>query len=238
MKKVKAKTTKKNPNKTRAKKANSKEEKVKGFNQTLALLKKYYPDAHCALVHNNPFELLIATILSAQCTDERVNQVTPHLFKKFPNPFLMSEAEPFEIEEIIHSTGFYKNKAKNILKSSKILVDQHNSIVPKVLEELIKLPGVGRKTANVVLGNCFNIPSGVVVDTHVGRLSKRLGWTKAIDPIKIELDLQRLCPKEDWIMLSHYLISHGREKCKARRPQCDTCFLEQSCPKVGVTERV
>lgn len=235
MKKIKTKNSK---NYIKSKKHNKKVDllkvKIKHFSKTLDLLKRYYPEAHCALIHNNPFELLIATILSAQCTDERVNQVTQHLFKIFPNALLMSKADVNEIEKIIHPTGFYKNKAKNILLTSKIIVEKHNSLVPKQLDLLVELPGVGRKTANVVLGNSYQIISGIVVDTHVGRLAKRLGWTNESDPIKIEQNLQELCSKEDWIMLSHYLISHGRKKCKARSPQCETCFLEYGCPKVGV----
>lgn len=208
------------------------------FNQTLSLLKRYYPDAHCALDHKNPFELLIATILSAQCTDERVNQVTPALFKKFPDPQSMSQASLTELEGLIRSAGFFKTKAKSLKGTATIIVTKHKGKVPKKLEDLTEMPGVGRKTANVVLGNSFQIASGVVVDTHVSRLSKRLGFTKQTTPEKIEKDLIKLCPEEDWIMLSHYLISHGRTQCKARTAFCSTCFLEEICPKKGVTSRV
>jgi endonuclease III len=190
-----------------------------------------YPDAHCALNFRNPFELLIATILSAQCTDERVNIVTAVLFSQYPTPLSLSQAAILDVEAIIHSAGFYKNKAKNIKACAQILVEQHNQIVPQTREELTLLPGVGRKTANVVLGNAFGIASGVVVDTHVTRLSKRLGWVKIDDAVKIETQLNKLCPESDWIMLSHYLISHGRAVCKARSPQCEKCELLKCCPQ-------
>lgn len=209
--------------------------KVANSNKILDLLKKNYPDAHCALDHKNPFQLLIATILSAQCTDERVNQVTKVLFKRLPSPKTMSEASLESIEEIIRSAGFYKNKAKSLKNTSKKLYENYNSEVPSSMEDLIQLPGVGRKTANVVLGNAFNIPSGIVVDTHVFRLSHRFGWTKAKSPEATEDDLIALFPKDEWIMLSHYLISHGRTLCKARNPSCEKCFLAKVCPKIGVS---
>lgn len=204
------------------------------FGYGLSKLKVYYPDARCALNYKNAYELLIATILSAQCTDERVNIVTKNLFKKFPNPETMTKADISEIEDFIHSTGFFRNKAKNIKKCCKILVTDHDGAVPKTMEQLYSLPGVGRKTANVVLGNAYNIASGVVVDTHVIRLANRMGWVKGSDAVKIEQQLNAICPKEDWIMLSHYLIAHGRTICKARTPLCSECFLQTSCPKVGV----
>lgn len=197
----------------------------------LKKLKKLYPDAHCALIHKNPFELLIATILSAQCTDERVNKVTLVLFKKFPTPQKLAAASLAEIEEVIKSCGFYKNKAKSLKQCSEVLVQQHKGIVPQTVEELTELAGVGRKTANVVLGNAYNIPSGIVVDTHVGRLSRRLGWTKLIDPEQVEKDLIKKVPKADWIIFSHWLIFHGRQVCKARNPQCENCALADLCPK-------
>lgn len=204
------------------------------FDFTLKLLKKNYPDAHCALDFKSPFELLIATILSAQCTDVRVNMVTPHLFKAYPTPKAMSEAAQEDIEEIIRSTGFYKNKAKNIKACCEQLVEKYNSEVPKNLELLHELPGVGRKTANVVLGNAYNISSGVVVDTHVTRLSNRFGWVNMTDAVKIEEKLNSICPQSDWIMLSHYLISHGRAICTARSPKCASCFLSDACPQRGI----
>lgn len=202
---------------------------------TLNLLKKNYPDAHCALHFSNPFELLIATILSAQCTDERVNIVTKVLFKKFKKPSDLASAEVEDIEQIIRSTGFYKNKAKNIKNCCQILKDKYGDIVPQTLEELVALPGVGRKTANVVLGNAYNIATGVVVDTHVTRLANRFGWVKIQDAVKIEQKLNQMFDSSEWIMLSHYLISHGRAICKARSPDCAHCFLATRCPRKGLT---
>lgn len=204
------------------------------FDLVLKRLKTHYPDAHCALNFTNPYELLIATVLSAQCTDVRVNIVTPDLFRRFPGPIQMSKAAIAEIENLIKSTGFFRNKARNIKACCEVLVKTYKGEVPKTMEELNQLPGVGRKTANVVLGNAYNIASGVVVDTHVMRLSNRLGWAKSADPVKIENLLNKLCPKSDWIMLPHYLIAHGRSICVARSPKCASCFLNDACPKVGV----
>lgn len=200
----------------------------------MAGLKLKYPDAHCALNHRNPFELLIATILSAQCTDERVNKVTVGLFSHFPTPEAMSQAPVKKIEHLVQSTGFFRNKAKNIHSCSQVLVQKHGGQVPQSMEDLISLAGVGRKTANVVLGNAFGLATGVVVDTHVGRLSYRLGWTKSENPIRIEQDLIKLFPESEWILLSHLLISLGRDTCKARNPRCNECFLFDGCPKRGV----
>ncbi len=197
----------------------------------LKKLKKKYPDAHCALVAENPFQLTAATILSAQCTDERVNQVTPYLFAKYPNAESLAKAELSDVESIVRTTGFYKNKAKNLIGMAQAVMDRHGGEIPQDMNSLIELPGVGRKTANVVLGNSFGIGIGVVVDTHVGRLSQRLGWSKFDDPVKIEKDLMKIIPKEDWIMISHYLIFHGRKLCKARNPDCENCFLFDLCPK-------
>ena len=202
--------------------------------ETLRLLKRYYPDAHCALNFETPFQLLVATILSAQCTDDRVNIVTPPLFKKYPTAKEMAKAKQEDIEELIRSAGFYKNKAKNIKEASRVLITQHGGIVPEVLEDLVALAGVGRKTANVVLGNAYDIISGIVVDTHVTRLSNRLGWVKTENAVVIERELQKVIPHENWIMLSHWLISHGRVVCKARTPKCEVCFLQEICPKRGV----
>lgn len=201
---------------------------------TLARFKEHYPDAHCELNFESPFELLIATILSAQCTDARVNMVTPGLFEKFPDPPAMAKASLGQIEEKISSINFFRNKAKSLKGAATALVEKHDSQVPKDLELLMELPGVGRKTANCVLGNAFNIGIGVVVDTHVGRLSNRLGWTKEEDPIAIEQDLMKLIPKEDWVLIAHLLIFHGRRVCKARGPACDECFLFDLCPRRGV----
>lgn len=201
----------------------------------LEILKTHYPDAHCALHFSNPFELLVATILSAQCTDERVNLATPEVFRQWPDPKSMSKAKIEKMEKALSSINFYKNKSRNLIQTAQLLVEKFNSEVPQTIEELIELPGVGRKTANVVLGNAFGLITGVVVDTHVGRLSRRLGWTRSEDPIKIELDLMKKIPSQDWIMISHYLISHGRSLCKARNPSCDDCFLQSHCLKKGVT---
>ena len=216
---------------TKAKKARTKPRPAP-VDPTLALLKRYYPDAHCALDYETPFQLLIATILSAQCTDERVNKVTPALFKKYPSAKEMSQAPVEDIEELIRSTGFFKNKAKNILETANILCDKHQARVPKDLDALVELAGVGRKTANVVLGNAYGITSGIVVDTHVTRLSNRFGWVQTENAIIIERELQKIIPEQDWILVSHLLISHGRAVCKARSPQCATCFLFEECPKI------
>lgn len=193
-------------------------------------LSKAFPDAHCELNHETPFQLLIATILSAQCTDVRVNMVTPLLFKTFPTPEKLAKADQLSLEEIIRSTGFYKNKAKNIIGCAHALVTYHKGEVPQSIDELAALPGVGRKTANVVLSNCFNINEGVVVDTHVKRISTLLGLTKEETPEKIEVDLMKLFPKKDWGMLSHLMIFLGRRTCIARRPQCELCVLLDLCP--------
>jgi len=196
-------------------------------------LAKLYTDAHTALEHKNPFQLLIATILSAQCTDKMVNKVTPALFARYPNAAALANANVTELENLIKPTGFYRNKAKSIMACSKALVEKYQGKVPPSLEELTKLPGVGRKTANVVLGDCFGIP-GVVVDTHVQRLSKRLGLTQEVDPKKIEQDLMALFPKEEWTLLGHRLIHHGRQICDARKPKCSICALQSFCPRIGV----
>lgn len=194
-------------------------------------LEQMYPDAHCALNAETPFQLLIATILSAQCTDERVNLVTAVLFQKYSTPEDFAQIALKDLEHLIRSTGFYKNKAKNIKECAKEIVKKYNSEVPKTLDELITLAGVGRKTANVVLGNCFQIASGVVVDTHVRRLSQRLNLTRHDSPEKIEIDLKVLVPEEHWIQFSHWLIFHGRQICKARTPLCARCRFEDGlCP--------
>ncbi len=197
-------------------------------------LAKEYPDAKCALEHRNAFELLISTILSAQCTDKRVNMVTPDLFKKYPTPFEMAKAKRTDIEKLIKSTGFYRNKAKSIHGAAMALVEDHNGEVPDTMDELLKLPGVARKTANVVLGNAFGINEGVVVDTHIKRLSNRMALTKQSDPKKVEQDLIPLFPRKNWTMLAHLLIAHGRAVCDARKPQCDDCCVLKECPQIGV----
>ena len=192
-------------------------------------LDKDYPAATCALHHQNAFQLLIATILSAQCTDERVNKVTPELFRKYPTPKDFAVANPSELEQDIRSTGFYRNKAKSILGTSKRIVEEFVGKVPQTMEEMLTLSGVARKTANVVLGTAFGIASGVVVDTHVQRISQRLDLTKNTDPKKIEQDLMQAVPKDRWILFSHQLILHGRRVCQARRPKCSECVLEKVC---------
>ncbi len=201
-------------------------------------LKRAYPDAKCSLNHSNPFELLIATILSAQCTDERVNLVTADLFRKYKKPEDYLAVSPRELEKDIQSTGFFRNKTKSIQGTSKMLSEQYGGIVPHTMEQLLELPGVARKTANVVLGNAFEIKSGVVVDTHVTRLSHRLAFTQAKTAEKIELDLIPIVPKKDWVIFPHLMIAHGRKICKARTPLCDQCPVEKQCPssflKTGV----
>lgn len=199
-------------------------------------LKADYPGATCALENETPFELLVATILSAQCTDARVNMVTPELFRRWPTPFEMARAPIRELEKVIQSTGFFRNKAKNIKAASQALVKQHNGEVPRDMEQLVSLPGVGRKTANVVLGTAFGMATGVVVDTHVTRLSKRLGLTKHIDAVKIEQDLMRVLPEVEWVDFAHRMIHHGRQVCVARKPRCPVCSMRGFCPKIGVVE--
>ena len=197
-------------------------------------LRRDYADAECALVHDTPFQLLIATVLSAQCTDERVNIVTKELFARHPTAADLAALPLKKIEKAIQSTGFFRNKAKNIKALSQQLVDEHDGQVPQDLDVLVKMPGVGRKTANVVLGTAFGMPTGVVVDTHVARISKRLGLTDNTDPVKIERDLMQLLPKKEWIDYSHRMIHHGRRVCKARKPLCDECGLKKFCPRIGV----
>ena len=189
-----------------------------------------YPDVNCALHHRNPYELLAATILSAQCTDVRVNMVTPALFERYPSPRELAEAEVEELQELIHSTGFFRNKAKNLMGAAQEIISSFKGKVPESMEELLSLPGVARKTANVVLGTAFAISDGVVVDTHVKRLSNRLGLTHQQDPNKIEKDLMGEIPRNRWIQFSHQLIHHGRGVCKARSPKCGQCGLNDICP--------
>lgn len=192
------------------------------------LLAQAYPDARCSLNFSSPYELLVATILSAQCTDERVNQVTPAFFRRFPNAKALADAEIPEIEELIRSTGFYRNKARALKGMAEAIVAHHGGEVPGTMEELVKLPGVGRKTANVVLGNCFNTP-GITVDTHVSRVAQRLGLTKSSQQEKIEQDLMRCIPQADWTHFSHRTILHGRNVCQARKPRCEICILAPYC---------
>jgi endonuclease-3 len=189
-----------------------------------------YPDAHCELDYQNAYQLLVATILSAQCTDQRVNMVTPTLFARYPDPATLAVARQEDVEEIIRSTGFFRNKARNLIGMAGAVVDRHGSNIPVTMDELVQLPGVGRKTANVVLGNACGINEGVVVDTHVQRLSSRLGLTSESDPVKIEQDLMKLYDRDRWTLLSHLLIWHGRRVCHARKPRCADCLLNTICP--------
>ena len=198
--------------------------------ELLKRLPEIYPDAHCELIHSNPLELLVATILSAQCTDKRVNIVTRDLFQRCRSAQDYADISQEELESIVRSTGFYRNKAKNIRAMGQALVERHGGEVPSTLDELAAIPGAGRKTANVVLGNAFSKNEGIVVDTHVGRLSQRLGLTKFSDPIRIERDLMKLFPQKSWADLSHWLIFHGRRRCPARKPDCPNCELHDICP--------
>ena len=200
----------------------------------IAGLQRAYPDAHCELHFTSPLELLIATILSAQCTDKRVNLVTAELFKNFRSAADYANAPLAELEEAIKTTGFFRNKAKNIKACCTALVAKHHGEVPRTMEELHALDGVGRKTANVVLGNAFNINVGIVVDTHVTRLANRLGLTRQTDAAKIEQELMPLVPQEQWTLFSHWLIWHGRRRCDARKPDCDACEISKLCPQIGV----
>ena len=199
----------------------------------LAALRKTHPDARCALHHRNPLQLLMATILSAQCTDVRVNKVTPALFRKYPTAARLAKAPLSQLETLVRSTGFYRQKAKSLKTMGRILTDRFRGKVPRTLEELVTLPGVWRKTANVILGNCYNVP-GIVVDTHVKRLSFRMGLTRHTDPDKVEQDLMKLLPRKDWTFFSHAMIFHGRRICTALRPACPTCPVNSLCPKRGV----
>jgi endonuclease-3 len=196
-------------------------------------LAKLYPEVECALEYESPLQLLVATILSAQCTDARVNQVTPALFARYPDAAAFAGAEQEELEQLIHSTGFFHNKARNIIRCCRQIVEKHNGAVPRTMAELVQLPGIGRKTANVILGNAFAVP-GIPVDTHVGRLSRRLGLTVFTNPVKVERDLMAVLPKKDWTLFGHRMIFHGRRVCHARKPRCADCTLARFCPRTGV----
>lgn len=202
--------------------------------RVVASLRGEYPEADCALRHVDAFQLLIATILSAQCTDERVNQVTPGLFAQYPTPADLAACPLPALEKAIQSTGFFRNKARNIQACCRQLVERHGGHIPRDLDALVQLPGVGRKTANVVLGTAFGLPTGVVVDTHVTRLAGRMGLTRETDAVKIEQDLIKILPRDEWIAFSHRMIHHGRRICNARKPNCDECVLSDACPRVGV----
>jgi len=198
------------------------------------LLAAEYPGAETALTHTNPFQLAVATILSAQCTDERVNKVTPELFRRFPDAEALATAPLEELEEVIHSTGFFRSKARNLAGMAKAVLEEHGGKLPRTLAELTKLPGIGRKTGNVILGNAFGIDEGVVVDTHVKRLSGRMGFTRETAPEKVEKDLMEVFPRERWTPLSHLLIFHGRATCPARKPRCGACVVAHLCPSSTV----
>ena len=198
--------------------------------EVFSRLKLAYPDAHCELEYGTPLQLLMATILSAQCTDKRVNLVTPFLFAKYPTARSLAEADQTELEDIIRSTGFFRNKAKSLIGLGKALVARHDGRVPGTMDELVLLPGVGRKTANVILGNAFNRNEGVVVDTHVGRLSIRLGLSRQKDPVKVERELMPLFPQNEWTTVAHVLVFHGRRVCDAKSPKCEACTLNEICP--------
>ena len=200
--------------------------------KVLDFFDEYYPEAHCSLEFADPFQLLAATILSAQCTDERVNRTTPDLFARYPTPEALAAANLEDLETVIKPCGFYHNKAKNLIGMSRTVVGDHAGRVPNTLEELVKLPGVGRKTANVVLGNAFGVP-GLTVDTHLGRVSRRLGLSASQDPEKVEADLAAVIPREKWTLFSHQAIAHGRALCQSRRPRCEVCPFS-ACPRLGV----
>ena len=212
----------------------TKEAKAARVKKIIAGLRKAYPDAHCELDYSNPLELLIATILSAQCTDKRVNLVTAELFKKYRSAADYANAPAAALEQAIKPTGFFRNKTKNIKQCCRAILERHQGEVPRTMEELTQLGGVGRKTANVVLGNAFNVNVGVVVDTHVARLAQRLGLTREKDPQKIELHLMKLVPQTQWTILSHWLIWHGRRRCYARKPDCPNCEIKELCPRIGL----
>lgn len=201
----------------------------------LRFLQKTYPDAHCALNYADAWQLLVATILSAQCTDKRVNLVTVELFGAFPGPQQLAAASQEQVEGLIRSTGFFRNKAKNLIRCAEQLLQRHQGQVPQTLAQLVALAGVGRKTANVVLGNAYQIP-GMVVDTHVKRLSRRFGWTRSSDPVQIEKDLVRLLPPADWTQAAHIMIAHGRSRCRAPTPTCSCCPIAEICPRIGVNK--
>ena len=212
----------------------SKAKKAERADEIWTLLREEYPDAHCELDFENPFQLAVATILSAQTTDERVNGVTPELFRRFPDAAALASAPREEVEEIVRSTGFFRNKAKNIQGFARGVMADHDGVVPSTMAELRPLPGVGRKTANVILGNAFGVDEGVVVDTHVKRLSQRLGFTTQTAPDKVENDLMALFPRDRWTLLSHLLIWHGRRVCDARTPACERCVVSRLCPSSRV----
>jgi len=231
-----AKAVPKAPGKARSKKAAAPSQAL--VLETYAKLRARHPDAHCELDHQNAFQLVVATVLSAQSTDVMVNKITPGLFARWPTPEALAAAEPAEVQEALSKIGMFRQKTKNVIGLAKRLVAEHGGAVPRTLHELIALPGVGRKTANVVLGVAFGTPEGVVVDTHVQRISQRLGWTKHTEPPEIEQDLMELFPRKEWDMLSHTLIFHGRRVCAARKPACAACPVSAECPSAFDAELV
>ena len=210
------------------------QEKRRRVLRIIRRLRRVYPDSRCALYFSTPWELLVATVLSAQCTDKLVNQVTPALFKKYPSERAFAAAKSGEVEKAIHSTGFYRNKTKNILGAAKAVLERFGGEVPSRMEDLVTLPGVGRKTANVILGNAFGVP-GIPVDTHMIRINRLLGLTRHADPVKIEFDLMELVPEKQWTLYSHLIIHHGRARCVARRPDCRHCEVRDLCPSADKT---
>jgi endonuclease III len=218
-------------------KRESKEELVRRARLIYAKLRREYPDAHCELDFRTPYELIVATILSAQCTDTRVNLVTPAFFRRFPTPQSLAQADPAEVEELIRSTGFFRNKTRSLIGMARALSQEYGGMVPREMDQLRELPGVGRKTANVVLGNAYGINEGVTVDTHVTRLAGRLALTRNTDPVDIEPDLMVLFPRKNWTMLSHLLIWHGRRVCIARQPRCEACVVNELCPSAIAPRR-
>jgi endonuclease-3 len=210
------------------------QEKTRRARLIYARLNRQYPDAHCELDFRTPYELIVATILSAQCTDARVNLVTPLFFQRFPTPQSLAQADPAEVEDLIRSTGFFRNKTRSLIGMAQGLTERHGGIVPKTMDQLRELPGVGRKTANVVLGNAYGINEGVTVDTHVTRVAGRLALTRNTMPERIEQDLMELFPRKQWTLLSHLLIWHGRRVCIARRPRCEACAVNELCPSATV----
>jgi endonuclease III len=211
---------------------------VQNAQATFERLKAAHPEAHCELDHGGPFQLIVATVLSAQTTDVNVNKATPTLFAKWPTPAALADANPADVEKVIGSLGFFRQKTKSIIGLAKALIEHHHGEVPRSLDELVKLPGVGRKTANVVLGVAFKAPEGVVVDTHVQRITQRLGWTKNTEPEKIEQDLMRLFPREEWDAIGHTMIFQGRRVCSAARPACAACAVNDVCPSAFKAEKV
>jgi endonuclease III len=236
--KARAKVALKAKTKTGAAKTRAPKKKMAPPALTLDRLRALHPDAHCELVHEGPFQLLVATVLSAQTTDVNVNKATPKLFARYPDPQSLYGIDSKEVEPFVATLGFFRQKSKSIVGLAKKLVDDHEGQVPNRLADLVKLPGVGRKTANVVLGVVWNTPEGVVVDTHVQRISQRLGWTRNTDPIKIEADLMKLIPQEHWDMTAHLLIFHGRRICFARKPNCEGCGINDTCPSAFVADNV